>query len=109
MLFLQLIDLLGTRHVGRCPSSRLGAKVFEKYEMLEVLDEDCFLLEKLGDIDAEFAREFQSPNESVVDFPRGHHTRRMEEVAKEIHVSPGDNYKRGLLPDGAVLAEPQIE
>ncbi|KAF5688738.1 hypothetical protein FDENT_4681 [Fusarium denticulatum] len=96
------------RHVGPCgwvTAKGWRAKVLDEDERSEILDEDSFLLEKLDNLDEEFAREFESRHETVVDFLRGYYTERMEEVVKEMDVAPGDEYKRGLLAAGVVLAE----
>lgn len=102
------MELLGIRHVGPCARNHFDRQMKEsgEDEWAEVLDEDRLLLERLDDLDEEFEREFQSRNESVRDFIRGYYSERMREVVKEMNASPTDDYRRGLLAAGVVLADP---
>ncbi|EWY83288.1 hypothetical protein FOYG_13126 [Fusarium oxysporum NRRL 32931] len=102
------MEALGIRHVGPCPedgSRTERRELADKDELAEILDEDRLLLERLRDLDEEFEREFQSRNESVVDFLGGYYSERMLEVLREVDVSPTDDYRRELLAAGLILTE----
>lgn len=101
------MELLGIRHVGPCARNRENQEMGESdvSDWAEVLDEDRLLLQRLHDLDEEFEREFESRNESVVDFIAGYYYQRMLEVDEELDASLADDHRQGLLAAGVVLSE----